>query len=118
MGLPQAVFFTREFSRPVLLIFSLMSMLDDCIVWLWGVAETWELETVQPVEDALGKIQITSFVPGVRQVDACSVCLCDFRNRDKIGIPVNCGHHFHKDCIYKWVNLNKNSCPLCRSPIF
>ncbi len=46
----------------------------------------------------------------------CSICL------DKIGSITSkktcCNHLYHKDCIYEWINNNKNTCPLCRNKLF
>ena len=50
--------------------------------------------------------------------DDCSIC------HDKLISDVykglkNCGHKFHRKCIMRWVNdMNKRTCPLCRSDIF
>ncbi|KAL4186898.1 hypothetical protein AMTRI_Chr09g36450 [Amborella trichopoda] len=118
MGLPQSLFSPPELPRPLLLLFSLLSMLDYCIIKLFGASETSEFETLPPVDDVLRNIELTNFVPLLGEADACSICLCDFRGRDKIGIPPNCRHTFHKDCLCKWVNAHNNSCPLCRSPVF
>ena len=39
----------------------------------------------------------------------CSICLEE--NPDHI--LINCGHHFHKECIEQWLRI-KPICPLCR----
>jgi hypothetical protein len=47
---------------------------------------------------------------------ACSICQSDFELNDEIP-NFDCGHLFHKDCIYKWFSENgkdSNKCPNCR----
>lgn len=46
--------------------------------------------------------------------DLCSICLVQYQNKDKIGIPEGCKHEFHWECIKKWHEINQN-CPFCRS---
>lgn len=38
----------------------------------------------------------------------CSICL-----DEKTNVKLNCGHHFHEDCILVWFQYNA-SCPVCR----
>ena len=45
--------------------------------------------------------------------ETCYIC-CE--KIDK-GIMLKCGHYYHKECINKWFDQNKYSCPLCRSKI-
>lgn len=43
----------------------------------------------------------------------CTICSEDYLNYDKV-IILLCNHHFHADCIVKWLIL-KNNCPICRN---
>ncbi|KAI8875844.1 hypothetical protein K501DRAFT_279981 [Backusella circina FSU 941] len=48
-----------------------------------------------------------------RQEDAvCSICLSDYENDDLI-CKLWCNHHYHKDCVQEWLELN-SKCPLCK----
>ena len=49
------------------------------------------------------------------QIDdyVCSICLIDINKP----IFLHCGHHFHQDCILKWLD-SKNTCPMCRINIY
>jgi hypothetical protein len=42
----------------------------------------------------------------------CSICLDNFRATE-MAILRNCGHSFHKKCIYQAIQI-KNKCPICR----
>lgn len=47
--------------------------------------------------------------------EKCSICL---ENLESLDIKKTmCNHFFHKQCIYEWINNNKNTCPLCRENI-
>lgn len=72
--------------------------------------------------------------------DVCNICLDSLTISASTSPPVQlsrCGHRFHKDCISKWINTQKevenellefddeialkrknNSCPICRQAIF
>jgi len=43
----------------------------------------------------------------------CPICY------EKMYFPkqIECGHIFHINCIYKWCNMEKDTCPCCRDPI-
>lgn len=45
----------------------------------------------------------------------CSVCINDIFVGEK-AVKLICKHIFHKNCIYKWVRVQK-SCPICRKNI-
>jgi len=54
-----------------------------------------------------------------RQEDiTCSVCLTDFRATDRIRQLAKCEHVFHMECLDKWIDYQRHTCPLCRSPSF
>jgi len=46
--------------------------------------------------------------------ETCSICLENYRTGQRVGL-LSCGHVFHKDCIYKWLNNYQKTCPLCRA---
>ncbi|KAJ4841001.1 hypothetical protein Tsubulata_018696 [Turnera subulata] len=46
----------------------------------------------------------------------CSVCLCDFREGQRIRVLPDCAHLFHVGCIDAWLKA-RPSCPLCRADI-
>ena len=49
---------------------------------------------------------------------SCCICREDYLdNTDKKTILIGCHHDFHIDCLKKWVNQNKKSCPTCRNGI-
>jgi hypothetical protein len=46
----------------------------------------------------------------------CCICREDYlENIEKKTIIIGCHHDFHVDCLKKWVNQNKKSCPTCRT---
>ena len=45
---------------------------------------------------------------------SCSICMDS--NTDIKFIMTSCGHHFHKECVEPWINVNC-SCPNCRKII-
>jgi len=46
----------------------------------------------------------------------CNICLCDYEeDEDLLSLP-SCLHCFHKECIIKWLEINK-ICPICRLDI-
>jgi len=42
--------------------------------------------------------------------ECCSICL--ETNNDSVKLP--CGHHFHEDCIGKWLLEKSVNCPMCK----
>lgn len=44
--------------------------------------------------------------------ESCSICLLPFEKRDTVKV-LECEHMFHRDCISKWLEQHKSSCPLC-----
>ena len=43
----------------------------------------------------------------------CSICLNEVRVT-RSNPPIRCGHVFHSECIEKWKEQGKNTCPTCR----
>lgn len=46
----------------------------------------------------------------------CSICMDAMSQRNSMKIT-SCGHFFHKECLTKWAEQNKDTCPLCRTPM-
>ena len=49
-------------------------------------------------------------------MDVCCICLERLRSRRRSRRVLACGHHFHHECIRKWVNVS-TTCPVCRQRI-
>ncbi|KAJ0031037.1 hypothetical protein Pint_13618 [Pistacia integerrima] len=50
--------------------------------------------------------------------ETCAVCLSHIEEDDLVRELRNCCHYFHKDCIDKWVDYDRQkTCPLCRAPL-
>lgn len=47
----------------------------------------------------------------LREVE-CPICLKAYVSFDKLS-TLNCGHEFHHQCVYAWLD-NSPSCPMCR----
>ena len=45
----------------------------------------------------------------------CIICLEKISFKDKHFL--HCGHCFHCYCIKKWLNMDKNNCPICKQNI-
>lgn len=48
----------------------------------------------------------------------CCICREDYSEEpDKKTILIGCHHDFHIECLKKWINTNKRSCPICRTDL-
>ncbi|CAN4079268.1 unnamed protein product [Withania somnifera] len=56
-------------------------------------------------------------VVGPKEPFDCSVCLCEFSEKDKLRLLPTCSHAFHINCIDTWL-LSNSTCPLCRATLF
>jgi len=47
----------------------------------------------------------------------CRICMCEYAEGEDI-IQLQCSnlHHFHADCIKKWLKVN-GICPICRKKL-
>jgi len=49
----------------------------------------------------------------------CCICLNNIKKDNVIVIMEQCGHMYHKACLFNWVDLSKKTfCPYCRQDIF
>ena len=46
-------------------------------------------------------------------LDDCCICL----DQPVDPVMLKCGHYFHHDCVTRWIDEGKNTCPICRSLI-
>merc|ERR1711865_1118972 len=46
----------------------------------------------------------------------CSICLCEYEDKDELRLLPTCSHKFHVKCIDEWLLL-KTNCPVCRAPV-
>ena len=54
----------------------------------------------------------------IPQKDTCSICYEEMTlGCKKTKCLENCGHNFHKKCLQNWINQDKATCPLCRTPL-
>ena len=47
----------------------------------------------------------------------CVVCTNRIEQEDKVRVPMNCRHVFHRECLDGWVDHGQPTCPLCRSKL-
>ena len=55
----------------------------------------------------------TTTVQKIEKVSCCAICQNDVEH----AAAIDCGHHFHKECLETWINAGhpaSQSCPLCR----
>ncbi|GBF95602.1 hypothetical protein Rsub_08584 [Raphidocelis subcapitata] len=64
------------------------------------------------LEGAMGTAVLLS---ADEEEDCCPTCLEAYRE-DNPRVWTRCGHHFHMQCIYEWLNRS-STCPLCESNI-
>ncbi|CAL8086208.1 unnamed protein product [Calicophoron daubneyi] len=64
----------------------------------------------------LRQLPTKRFQKGRDPYDTCSVCLEDYKDRDKIRI-LPCHHVFHTLCIDPWLLRNRRRCPVCNQNV-
>ena len=47
----------------------------------------------------------------------CSICYEGIYLEEKKFVKTNCGHIYHKKCLYNWLNRKNKICPLCRGDL-
>ncbi|WCJ31818.1 RING/U-box superfamily protein [Euphorbia peplus] len=52
----------------------------------------------------------------MQSVTECSVCLSEFQEEESVR-KLKCKHTFHKDCLDKWLQECRATCPLCRTKV-
>ena len=64
-------------------------------------------------DDTYDTVSVISFADDTY----CSVCIDNFDTTEKDVVKLkNCNHIFHKECIDKWIKINR-TCPVCRKDV-
>lgn len=66
----------------------------------------------------INKLPVFAFKESLPGNHECSICIVEYKLEDKI-IQLKCSpmHHFHADCLKKWLKIN-GLCPVCRHSVF
>ncbi|XP_023752868.1 brassinosteroid-responsive RING protein 1 [Lactuca sativa] len=61
-------------------------------------------------------LPVVKFSELVDPPESCVVCLYEFDACDEIRVLNNCRHVFHRCCLDRWMDHDRKTCPLCRTP--
>ncbi|KAK1438605.1 hypothetical protein QVD17_04414 [Tagetes erecta] len=111
----------------LLTLIGLIGMLISVIFRLIGIGECVEpedptrtelVEHFQSVSAVLTRelLPVVKFSEIVDPPESCAVCLYEFDAGDEIRRLTNCQHVFHRCCLDRWMDHNRKTCPLCRTP--
>ncbi|WCJ22752.1 RING/U-box superfamily protein [Euphorbia peplus] len=72
------------------------------------------------IRDILPVVKFQDVVAGAAAGDgdlpeSCAVCLYEFEGEAEIRWLKNCKHIFHRGCLDRWMDHDRNTCPLCRT---
>jgi len=90
-----------------------------CLPFVMFWAYLFDKGNKTPVTNKLiNKLPVTTFRDDLPGSNECSICIVEYRLEDKI-IQLKCSpmHHFHADCLKKWLKIN-GQCPVCRYSVF
>lgn len=93
---------------------------EDLLFLSFGISRP---STAECLKRKLPVVEYQSFVkrkvksPAVKPSPECVICLQFLEARDHVRELGSCCHAFHVDCIDRWLDLGRFSCPLCRSAV-
>ena len=98
-----------------------LSMLLNIIKKIYEYIYKEEEQTSTPVsyhfkkdcEKCVYKDFIQNFIP--KRDNECSICYNNY-NKNEIASQLNCGHYYHTQCIFRWIETS-TTCPLCRHSV-
>ncbi|XP_023512248.1 RING-H2 finger protein ATL18-like [Cucurbita pepo subsp. pepo] len=86
-----------------------------------GVASVFRLASLPEMDSSRGGTLLVRRYEELQRSDdrteeeeMCSICLTEFAREDSVCKLPDCAHVFHFDCIEKWHERNRFTCPLCR----
>lgn len=69
-----------------------------------------------PMDDMLPATKFEE-MSRVNPPESCRICQDEFDGGDEVRCLRNCVHIYHKTCIDRWIQDDRMTCPLCRTPI-
>ena len=108
---------------PLMSPFDKLILQNEIIENMWHLGYEFDKETTKNLTshrfyDLISHTEVKEYDREREISMSCSICREDyFENIDKKTILIGCNHDFHIDCLKKWFNQNKRSCPICRTGI-
>ncbi|PIA18533.1 hypothetical protein COEREDRAFT_38905 [Coemansia reversa NRRL 1564] len=59
--------------------------------------------------------KIPVFPGALVESEACTICLGDIVQGERLVRLVPCNHQFHSDCVNRWLTQKSTLCPLCKA---
>ncbi|KAL0923554.1 hypothetical protein M5K25_007616 [Dendrobium thyrsiflorum] len=75
------------------------------------------------IQEILPSIRFEDLLLGEGEIDhrpiadGCAVCLYGFDASEEVRLLSNCRHLFHRCCLDRWIELDQQTCPLCRKSL-
>ncbi|GLJ55449.1 hypothetical protein SUGI_1190650 [Cryptomeria japonica] len=73
------------------------------------------------IRESLSLLTFGEFAERFSEIEeevVCAICLNSFEKDDEIRELCNCCHVFHRNCLDKWIDQHRDTCPLCRCALF
>lgn len=72
--------------------------------------------TAMLIKGSLGVVKFEE-LRGDGRPEGCVVCLDEFDDGEEIRRLFVCRHVFHRRCLDRWIDCDRRTCPLCRTPL-
>lgn len=78
---------------------------------------------VGSTKSSTSNVKMDTNMPLYEGFEECSICLCSYEEGEELSQIQACRHHFHRECLHKWVVASIVSttrwftCPLCKACI-
>ncbi|RZR70503.1 hypothetical protein BHM03_00000320 [Ensete ventricosum] len=121
--------------KPVMLFFQFLAWVDFAISLVssylglcgppepltptWGEHALYLPATETPSSSIKKQLRVVAFSRFARRRRVeeltCVICLSEVAGGHEVRELGNCAHGFHADCIDRWVDVGRDTCPLCRA---